>query len=372
MTRSTERYVINFFDWPFERASQYRLPLEVVEQKVRPIRAQVSRKAHRDYWWHYGDKRPALYKLLSKLSKAIIQTRHSKYLCPQFVPTGSVFSESTVVFPSDDHWLYGLLNSSIHECWARENSGSIGTGLRYTHTDCFYTFPLPGLEQRKYITHAGQLLEAERCRYRAERNCSVNEMMDAIHRPPQGISKEDRLRELHVSLDLSVAHAYGWDDLDLGHGSYEVPYIAESDRIRFTITETARIEVLRRLSELNRQRYQEEVAVGLHDNTAPKATKRQAAPAKVASSRHQAGFDFGDSINIYVDPHSASTGNQWGDKASDQILAWLEAHTGWFGKQAILTGCGSSSTDWDAAIAELLSDEFIETHADGNRWRAKP
>ena len=65
-------------------------------------------------------------------------------------------------------------------------------------------------------------------------------------------------------------------------------------------------------------------------------------------------------------------GNQWGEKTPDQILAWLEAHTGWFAKQTILSGCGAAAEDWDAAIAELLCDEFIETHADGNRWRSKP
>lgn len=64
--------------------------------------------------------------------------------------------------------------------------------------------------------------------------------------------------------------------------------------------------------------------------------------------------------------------NQWGSTAPDQILAWLEAHSGWFGKQAILTGCGAESRYWDTAIAELLGDEFIEIHADGGRWRAKP
>ena len=79
-----------------------------------------------------------------------------------------------------------------------------------------------------------------------------------------------------------------------------------------------------------------------------------------------------------LDDHSSSeclpkdVANQWGVISTDQILAWLEAHTGWFTRQAILAGCGAASDAWDAAIAELLRDEFIETHADGNRWRAKP
>jgi hypothetical protein len=370
------RYVINFFDWPLARARQYRAPLEIIEHEVMPVRAKVSRKAHRDYWWHYGDKRPALYKLLDTLPRAIVQTRHTKYLCPQFVPTGAVFSESTVVFPSNDYWLYAVLNSSIHESWARENSGSIGTGLRYTHTDCFYTYPLPVPEQRVALVAAGKELETERGQYRAARECSVNEMMDAVHDPSQGPRGEDRLRKLHVLLDLSMARAYGWNDLDLGYGFHEVPYLPENDRVRFTISEAARIDVLRRLSELNWQRHEEEVSAGLHSDTTPRKTKNapegQSAPKKTGASTVQAGFDFKDSSSKGSSAPSASANNQWGDKAPDQILAWLEAHTGWFTKQAILTGCGAESGAWDNALAELLSDEFIETHADGNRWRARP
>lgn len=358
-----ERYVINFFDWPLDRAIQYRLPMEIVERKVRPIRAKVGRKAHRDYWWHYGDKRPALYKLLSALPRAIVQTRHSKYLCPQFVPTGAVFSESTVVFPSDDNWLYGILNSSVHECWARENSGSIGAGLRYTHTDCFYTFPLPVSEQNKYLTHVGKELEAERCRYRTAHSCSVNEMMDAIHRPSQGSSDENFLRELHVSVDLSVARSYGWDDLDLGHGFYEVPYLAKNDRVRFTISESARLEILRRLSDLNRQRYEEEVAQGQHADTKPLASSRSSRTSRTTSATPvQAGLDFDTATMLTVN----------GSSPGAKIFGFLKAKQGWHFKSDILEASGIPTAQWNAAIASLIAEGKVERQGEkrGTRYRA--
>jgi hypothetical protein len=169
--------------------------------------------------------------------------------------------------------------------------------------------------------------------------------------------------------------AYRWNDIELGHGFYEVSYLPENDRVRFTISETARVEVLRRLSVLNKQRYEEEVEAGLHGDASPRKAKSaprlQSAPIKAAASTVQAGFDFGDSSSKGNSAPSTSASNQWGNKASDQILAWLEAHTGWFARQAILTGCGAAANEWDAAISELLRDEFIETHADGIRWRSK-
>ena len=71
------------------------------------------------------------------------------------------------------------------------------------------------------------------------------------------------LRDLHRKIDNSVLQLYSWDDLDPGHGFHEVSPLPENDRVRFTLSETARKEILRRLDELNRKRYEEEVHKGL-------------------------------------------------------------------------------------------------------------
>ena len=70
----------------------------------------------------------------------------------------------------------------------------------------------------------------------------------------------ERLRVLQREIDIVTAQAYGWEDLDLEHDFHEVSYLPEHDRVRFTISEVARVEVLQRLSELNRLRYQDEAA----------------------------------------------------------------------------------------------------------------
>ena len=52
--------------------------------------------------------------------------------------------------------------------------------------------------------------------------------------------------------------------LDLGHGFHEVPYLPSNDNLRYTISEPARLEILSRLSSLNRLRWEEEEKAGLH------------------------------------------------------------------------------------------------------------
>jgi hypothetical protein len=62
------------------------------------------------------------------------------------------------------------------------------------------------------------------------------------------------LRRLHVMMDAAVLTAYGWQDIALSHNFYEVDYLPENDRLRFTISPAARKEVLKRLLQLNHQR----------------------------------------------------------------------------------------------------------------------
>ena len=91
-----------------------------------------------------------------------------------------------------------------------------------------------------------------------------------FHDPNEVAEDIERLRKLHVEMDRAVADAYGWGDLDLGHGFHET-----KQGVRFTIGEEARREVLDRLLLLNHERYAEEVAQGLHDKKVKKDKNRK-------------------------------------------------------------------------------------------------
>jgi len=111
------------------------------------------------------------------------------------------------------------------------------------------------------------------------------------------------LRRLHVLMDEAVLEAYGWDlpltpshgggksatqgfhaqgegtksGIALRHDFYEVDYLPESDRVRYTIHPDARKEILKRLLELNHKIHAEEVEMGLWEkkkSTAKKASKK--------------------------------------------------------------------------------------------------
>ena len=74
------------------------------------------------------------------------------------------------------------------------------------------------------------------------------------------------MRGLHVEMDRAVADAYGWGDLNLGHGFHET-----KQGLRYSISDDARREVLDRLLLLNHERYAEDVEQGLHDKKKAKS-----------------------------------------------------------------------------------------------------
>ena len=394
-SQKASRYVINFWDWPEGRAEKFKLPYAWIEEKVKPERQRLKedgtyalRNPLPIRWWQYADKRPALYHAIgrgssferhpekwcvdSPLENIIAISRHTKFFNPLMIPNTAIASDATAVFALDDFANLAWLNSSIVQIWVHKQASTIGMGLRFTPSDCFDTLPKPPEILNKVLKQAGKDYHLHRSCLMTSRGEGLTQLYNQFHSPNERDVEINLLREKQRAVDLAVLNTYGWSDIDLCHDFYGVPYLPENDNQRYTISESARIEILRRFAELNRQRYQDEIAQGLHSGS-PKKSKTPVARKKKSAAVEQPSFDFGvETASSVAIQMGKEVVNQWGSTAPDQILAWLEAHTGWFTKQAILTGCGAETGTWNDALSKLLRDEFIEAHADGNRWRAKP
>jgi hypothetical protein len=394
-SQSASRYVIIFWDWPEERAKKFKLPYAWIKKTVKPERQRlkedgsfVLRNPLPIRWWQYADKRPALYHAIgrgqnferhpenwcvdSPLKNIIGISRHTKFFNPVLIPNIAIASDATAVFALDDFANLAWLNSSIVQVWIHKQASTIGMGLRFTPSDCLDTLPQPHEINSEKLQRVGNDYHLRRNHLMTSRGDGLTQIYNQFHNSNERDVEINILREKQRGIDFAVLNAYGWSDIDLGHDFYHVPYLPENDNQRYTISESARVEVLRRLAELNRQRYRNEIDQGLHKRK-PQRSKTPVTRKKKAAAAKQPRFNFGmEATQSMTVQENQEVVNQWGTTAPDQILAWLEAHPGWFSKQAVLTGCGADSPYWDFAIAELLGDESIEAHADGKRWRAKP
>ena len=84
----------------------------------------------------------------------------------------------------------------------------------------------------------------------------LTKLYNQIHDPSVVSGYLLKLRELQQKLDYAVLEAYEWTDIPLNYDFREVPHLPSNDRLRYAISENARLEILRRLMNLNRQKYE--------------------------------------------------------------------------------------------------------------------
>ncbi|ELW9530333.1 ATP phosphoribosyltransferase regulatory subunit [Burkholderia cenocepacia] len=376
------RWVINFWDWPENRAKEYKLPWQRLEETVKAERQANNRKVYRDYWWQFAEKRPALYHAIGwgqKFEKhpvgwdsikprqetVLVCSEVTKHLGFAEIPNTSIMSANLDVFKNVG--LLTICQSSLHEVWARQYSSKLETRLKYSPGNAFETFAFP----IRFIDKSNEQFDDLRDRFhrarievmRADR-IGLTKLYNRLHTDTERAPGVERLRSLQREMDVAVARAYGWDDIDLEHSFHEVPYLSENDRVRFTISETARVEVLRRLSELNRERYQEEVSHGLHAGATPRASSRAPNGGRVVSvATAQSSLDFESGVTVSANGVTPTTA----------ILDFLTANDGWHAKVAVLAATGITDGQWNAAITDLISGGRVERQGErrGARYRVQ-
>lgn len=291
--QSPSRCVINFFDWPLEKAQKYEECYNIIEQKVKPERTRLDkngkfqlRKPLPQKWWIYADKRPKLYQTIKNMQKVLVCSEVTKYCIFSFTKRNQVFMHTLKIIAYDDMFHYTVLNSNFHDHWAWKYCSTMGSStLRYTPSSAFETFPFPhqitkaikeSLEKLGNYYHQNrsplmqklQLGLTKTYNLFHTKDLTIDQVIKESKQPPETCEQAHadilKLRELHQQMDETVLEAYGWRDINLAHDFYEVDYLPENDRIRYTISPESRKEILKRLLKLNHEIYEQEVAEGLH------------------------------------------------------------------------------------------------------------
>jgi hypothetical protein len=287
--QSPSRWIINFNNWPLDHdskpehyegpvASDYPDCLSILIAKVKDERLKLGVKkdsaaqGYAKYWWVYASRAKDLYAAIEGNKQVLIRARVANINSMVLVPTGTIFSETTIVFADDSYTFFSVAQSSFHTHWINQMASSLRTDVRYNPSDCFETFPLPF--PVAMLEDIGKRYHEHRQAIMLQQKEGLTKTYNRFHDPSEKSANVERLRQLHVEMDRRVAEAYGWHDLDLGHDFHQM-----KQGLRFTISETARVEVLDRLLALNHERYEEEKKLGLHE----KGQKKKAAKKRAKS-----------------------------------------------------------------------------------------
>jgi hypothetical protein len=273
-------------------------------------------------WWQFLRHRPATYRTIAPLNRVLVVARVSGSLEFTFIDKGIIFHDKIVILASDKYYFFSLMKSVFHFLWAWKYCTTLGDYLTYTPNKIFDTFPFPsGLEPNNKnpsnpnmvkLDALGEQLDTLRKAIMIRLDVGLTKLYNLYHtknldiqvvmsaancdetNAVWAVENIHNLRNLQKEIDETVLAAYGWEELRLEHGFYEMEFLPENDRVRYTVSGDARREILQRLLALNHERHKEEFDAGLVDEKGRPLKKKtkKGKNSYNADFVHDSGFLF--------------------------------------------------------------------------------
>ena len=214
-------WIIDFgVDMPEADAALYEAPFEYVRANVKPNRDGNRDAKFRNYWWLHGRPRIEMRRALGSLPRYIGTSMVSRHRMFSYID-GDVLPDATIiVFARDDGYFFGVLHSRIHEIWARAMGSQLReaeSGIRYTPTTCFETFPFPEPDDAQHaaIADAAARLNELREGWLNPADANGQPALNANDLRKRTLTnlynqRPTWLTNAHAALDAAVAAAYGW------------------------------------------------------------------------------------------------------------------------------------------------------------------
>lgn len=207
------RFVIDFADMTLAQAGAWPDLLAIVAAKVAPRRRRAAPELAQWPWWQFWRVRARMREATGGLPRVLVGCQVSPHVAFSFQPPDRVFAHTVNVYALASFAAFAVLQSRVHEAWARLFGSSMRDDLRYTPSDCFENFPFPARADDPALEQAGARYHELRAALMIERDEGLTRIYNRFHDPDERAADVARLRELHAALDRAVLAAYGWDDL---------------------------------------------------------------------------------------------------------------------------------------------------------------
>lgn len=279
-----DRWVVNFWDRSEADARSYDAAWQIVVERVKPYRDTLTKQVHESCFWKFWDRREEFFNRVRSRQRFLVASKLSKYFAVVFGDPGYIYSEKAKVFDFSSYTALSVLQSTFHTSWALAHGSTTGETPAYVGSKCFDTFPFPVAltstdgrvisdATEVYLETAGEQYHVLRQGLLRKHNIGLTRLYNRLHDSRDRDVEIDHLRELTVAIDKAVAETYGWQDLNLAHDFHET-----KQGLRYTISEVARREILKRLLALNHERHAgedtERVVFVAHPKPASKRTRK--------------------------------------------------------------------------------------------------
>jgi type II restriction/modification system DNA methylase subunit YeeA len=230
VNRKPTRFVIDFYPRNIIESQSFKIPFNIIKSVVLPTReekalheikrnneikknnskAKVNRHHQNFYkqWWQLSYPRGEMIEQIKKISRYIVCSQVTKRPIFEFVSSNIRPNAALIVFPLEDDYSFGVLQSFFHWKWFISNCSTLREDYRYTSDTVFDTFPWPQSPTQKQVEDvaiAARELRQFRNKMLEENNINMRDLYRTLELP----GKND-LRDYMFNLDESVRRAYGF------------------------------------------------------------------------------------------------------------------------------------------------------------------
>jgi SAM-dependent methyltransferase len=200
-------------------ARQFSSAYERVKEKVLPdVQAKASdeyektgksagpRQAHSNKWWKFWRGRLEMLDQIESSDRYIVCGQVTKRPIFEFLSSSIRPNAALIVFPLEDDYSFGVLQSVIHFDWFKARCSSLKGDFRYTSNTVFDTFPWPQAPTRPQIEAVAKeavALRQLRREVMTKMSWSLRDLYRTLDEPGS-----NPLRDAHAKLDAAVRAAY--------------------------------------------------------------------------------------------------------------------------------------------------------------------
>ena len=223
-----ERYVIDFYPRDQLSAQMYPAVFEHIRQKVLPDRQKAADEEekrnkeaektnpnaavnhhHRNFlnsWWILSYPREDMILSIRKLARYIVCGQVTKRPIFEFISPNIRPNAALIVFPYEDDYSFGILQSSFHWKWFVNRCSTLTGRYRYTSNTVFDSFPWPqnpALKTISIVATEAQKLRHLRRELMSRHDLSLRDLYRSLELPGK-----HPLKDAQATLDEAVQMVY--------------------------------------------------------------------------------------------------------------------------------------------------------------------
>jgi hypothetical protein len=225
-----DRFVVDFTLMDVMEAASYKESYEIIKRAVLPERETKAEKQieankqaleknanakinkhHINFynkWWKLSYGREDMLEVIRPLKRYISVPQVSKRATFEFISTEISPNAALMVFPFEDDYSFGVIQSSFHWEWWKANCSTLKGDYRYTTNTVWDTFPFPQtpkLIDVKKVAVAAKELRFKRNELMNKHDYTLRDIYRILEEPGS-----NPLKNAHQKLDDAVCVAYGF------------------------------------------------------------------------------------------------------------------------------------------------------------------